>query len=104
MKLLEGLAGGVKVSEGFGDMEQSVGNIMNNTHRIRRTECNIELVKHKKQLIIEEVTLLKKKINQKLDKLQNELMAGLDKIVTQCCITIESMISTLNNQDSEILH
>lgn len=31
-------------------------------------------------------------------------MAGLDKIITQCCITIESMISTLNNQDNEILH
>lgn len=72
LKLLEGLAGGVKVSEDFGDMEQRVGNIMNNIHRIRGDKkCNIELVKHKKHLIIEEVTLLRKKINRQLDTLQN---------------------------------
>ncbi|CAC5389889.1 unnamed protein product [Mytilus coruscus] len=105
LKVLEGLAGGVKFSEDFRDMEQSVENIMGNIHRIREDKkYNIELVNHKKQLIVEEVTLLRTKIKQKLDKLQNELMTGLDKIVTQCCITIESILSTLNNQDNEILH
>ncbi|CAC5401299.1 unnamed protein product [Mytilus coruscus] len=77
---------------------------MVNISRIRENrESNIKTIKDKKTQIIEDVRRLKKKINLHLDKLQEDFMKQLDKVKAECCEKIESTVSSLSDQDKEIV-
>lgn len=55
------------------------------------------MIKNKRKHIIEEVTHMRKQINQHLDKLQYDLMNKLDKVENECCEQIQSLVSSLND-------
>ncbi|XP_052065634.1 uncharacterized protein LOC127705371 [Mytilus californianus] len=102
--LLEELTHEVKSSEVFRDMEQSLKDIMININRIREDrKSNSELIHHKKKQIIEEVSRLKSQIIQRLDKLQEDLIEDLHKVENECCVKIASIVSSVNDQDEEII-
>ncbi|CAC5401301.1 unnamed protein product [Mytilus coruscus] len=78
--------------------------IMVNISRIRENrESNIKTIKDKKKQIIEDVHRLKKEINLHLDKLQEDFMKELDKVEAGCCEKIESTVSSLSDQEKEIV-
>ncbi|CAG2247767.1 unnamed protein product [Mytilus edulis] len=104
LTLLEDLASDVKSSEVFRDMEQTLKDIMVNISRIRENrESNIKTVKDKKKQIIEDVRRLKREINLHLDKLQDNLMKELNKVEAECCEKMKLIVSSLNDQDKEIV-
>ncbi|XP_063400226.1 uncharacterized protein LOC134684847 [Mytilus trossulus] len=104
LTLLEDLASEVKSSEVFRDMEQSLHDIIVNISRIRENrESNIITIKDKKKQIIEDVLRLKKEINLHLDKMQEDFMKELDKVEAECYEKIESIVSSLKDQDKEIV-
>ncbi|CAG2220103.1 unnamed protein product [Mytilus edulis] len=102
--LLEELTHEVKSSEPFRDMEQCLTDVKMNINRIREdSKSNIDLIASKKKQIIEEMNRLKSQIVQHLDKLQEDLMKELDEVENKCCVNIASNISSVDDQDKEIL-
>ncbi|CAG2244143.1 unnamed protein product [Mytilus edulis] len=104
LALLEDLARDIKSSELFQDMEQSLNDIKVNFNQIREDrECNIKTIKDKKKQIIEDVSCFKKQINSHIDQLQENILKELDKVETECCEKIYSIVSSINDQDTEII-
>lgn len=72
--------------------------------RVRKERTsNIEMIKIKKNQIIEEVSRWKDQVNVHFDKLQDDFIKEFDKSESKCCEKIQSIVSSFNNQDKEMI-
>lgn len=102
--LFEELVCDIKLSEAFKDTIQSLTDIMVYIGRVREDRTfNIEMIKIKKKQVIEEVSRWKDQINVHLVKLQDDFTKEFDKIEIECCEKIQSIVSSLNDQDKEMI-
>jgi len=81
--IIENIVKNVKTSRYFKETEQLIGEMMENIHKIRQNrENNSVTITEQKRIIEHELRELKKKINDHLDKLQEDLLNELTEAET----------------------
>lgn len=102
---LEDVIGEIKSSELFLDLEQSLKDVLGNIKRIREDrENNVRSIKTQKKNITIKIDNIKTQIIQHLEKLKESIMKELEQTYDKHNFRIESIISSLQNQEQEIKH
>ncbi|CAC5399689.1 unnamed protein product [Mytilus coruscus] len=100
---LEDVMGEIKSSELFRELKQSLGDVLENIKIIRGDrEDNVQSIRSQKKKITMEIDSIKTRINQHLDKLKESLMKELELVYDNYKYRIQSIISSLGDQEDEI--
>jgi hypothetical protein len=93
----------VKTSHEFNETEQLIDEMMENIHKIRQNrENNAGTVTEQKRIIGNEIRELRKKINNHLDKLQEDLLSELTEAVTIVASQTSELMASLDEKQKEL--
>ncbi|CAG2235013.1 unnamed protein product [Mytilus edulis] len=93
----------IKTSESFIDLEQNLEDLITYINLIRKDrESNIESITDQKKKIAAQVCHLKQQVIQRVNKLEEEFIKELNKIEFNCCDTVRSIVSSLQDQAKRI--
>lgn len=93
----------ITTSEKILDLEDSLADLLENFQKIRKDrQFNITRIKDQKETITEELRLLKSQVVQYFEELEKEFIQELEKNTRNCCESISSVISLLNDKEQEI--
>ncbi|CAC5382921.1 unnamed protein product [Mytilus coruscus] len=100
---LEDVCSEVKTSELFRDLEQSLKDVLENIKRFQKDkEENFKYFQTQMKDIPIEIDRIKTQIKQHLDKLKKEFLTELEQVHNTNNGRIQSIISSLNDQQNEI--
>ncbi|CAC5399686.1 unnamed protein product [Mytilus coruscus] len=100
---LEDVIGEIKSSELFRDLEQSLGDVLENIKRIRKDrENNIQSIKTQKEEITMKIDRIRTRVNQYLERLKEYVIIELGQVYDNYNGRIQSTISSLKDQEHEI--
>ncbi|VDI51495.1 Hypothetical predicted protein [Mytilus galloprovincialis] len=93
----------IKTSESFIDLEQNLEELLTYINLIRKDrESNMESITDKKTKIAAQVCHLKQQIIQHVNKLEEDFINELSQIEFDCCETVQSIVSSLQDQAKRI--
>jgi hypothetical protein len=103
LAILENIVKNVKTSHEFNEIEQLIGEMMENIHKIRQNrENNSGTVTEQKRLIENEIRELREKINNHFDKLQEDLLNELTEAVTIVTRQTSELMVSLDEKQKEL--
>jgi hypothetical protein len=103
LTILENIVKNVKTSHEFNETEQLIDEMMENIHKIRQNrENNAGTVTEQKRIIGNEIRELRKKINNHLDKLQEDLLNELTEAVTIVTSQTSELMASLDEKQKEL--
>jgi hypothetical protein len=101
--IIENIVKNVKTSRYFKETEQLIGEMMENIHKIRQNrENNSVTITEQKRIIEHELRELKKKINDHLDKLQEDLLNELTEAETIETRQTSELMLSLDEKQKEL--
>ena len=101
--VLEDVVQGVKSSHMFKEIESLIDEMIENVGKIRQNrETNSVAVTKQKQIIESEIRELKTKINNHLDKLQEDLMKELTEAETKINSQTRELMASLDEKEKEL--
>jgi DNA-binding beta-propeller fold protein YncE len=103
LTVLENIVKNVKTSYKFDETEQLIGEMMENIHKIRQNrEKNSVTVTEQKRIMEQEIRKLRGKINNHLDKLQENLLNELVEAETIVTRQITGLMVSLDEKQKEL--
>jgi WD40 repeat protein len=101
--ILEKIVKNVKTSQTFNETEQIIDEMMENIHKIRQNrENNSVTVTEQKRTIEQEIRELRGKINNHLDKLQEDLLNELTEAVSIVTRQTSELMVSLDEKQKEL--
>ena len=101
--ILEKIVKSVKTSQTFNETEQIIDEMMENIHKIRQNrENNSVTVTEQKRTIEQEIQELREKMNNHLDKLQEDLLNELTEAVSIVTRQTSELMVSLDEKQKEL--